>query len=191
MRIRYRVVSFRRAALALALALPLVAGGQAQAPPTAPGAAEPPLAAPGDPRLGKDLFRGVAHLRNGGPPCLACHGASGVAVLGGGTLGPDLAAAFPKYTAGLPTVLAQMPFPTMRPLFAGRDLTPEEVRDLTAFLTEIALSGPEPTTPRLLVVTALGFVALLVFIFLAWQNRLAGVRRGLTRGARRGKGGAG
>ncbi len=134
---------------------------------------------PGDPVIGKDLFTGAVRLRNGGPPCIACHSVAGIGALGGGALGPDLTAARLKFGAeGLAAILATTPFPTMNPIFAGRPLTPDEQADLGAFLGQTAVSGRPPRALiALALLAAAGAALLLVLAHLLWRHRLTAVRR--------------
>ncbi len=89
-----------------------------------------------DARRGENLFLGSTTLANGGPACAACHAAGGNGHLGGSGLGPDLTGAVDRYGGeqGFAAVMANPPFPTMQPLFAGRALDAGEIADLTAFL---------------------------------------------------------
>ncbi|HAM51891.1 MAG TPA: hypothetical protein DCP92_14835, partial [Nitrospiraceae bacterium] len=59
------------------------------------GALQPPpqkkqVISMGDAGLGKKLFVGLTVFKNGGGPCIACHSVTGIGLLGGGNLGPDL-----------------------------------------------------------------------------------------------------
>jgi mono/diheme cytochrome c family protein len=77
----------------------------------------------GDPERGAKLFTGIIPFKLGGAPCVACHTVSGVAPLGGGSLGPDLTGIYGRLgPAGLPTIMASLPFPTMQPIFQKRPL---------------------------------------------------------------------
>jgi mono/diheme cytochrome c family protein len=152
---------------------------------TAGAAAAPaaPALLHGNPLLGEDLFRGVYRFQNGGPPCLACHTIGGIGALGGGVLGPDLSPAFAKYggEAGVAAVLADIPFPTMKPIFDARPLTAEEQADLRTFLKMAAGRQPaRQTTPQLGLLAGGGFVVLLLLAQVVWRRRLRGVRRPLV-----------
>jgi len=103
-----------------------LASQAAGAPATKP---KPPSALPrGDPARGKNLFTGAARFENEGPPCLSCHTIAGIGRLGGGTLGPDLTRSYTKYggDAGIAGLLETLPFPTMTPLFADKQLAAED-----------------------------------------------------------------
>jgi len=151
----------------------------------APGGAPTPsptagLAA-GDPDRGEALFMGDVHFQSGGPPCMGCHSIDNAGILGGGTMGPNLTQAFARYgDAGLASALANIPFPTMKPIYADHPLTPEEQADLHAY---IQAAASQPQTNRELLVLALslaGFVAAMIAIGIIWRRRLRGVRRPLV-----------
>lgn len=112
------------------------------APASVGAAAQAPALLPGDALAGKELFIGIRPLQNGGPACMGCHSISGIGALGGGALGPDLTLAASKFgDAGLASVLASTPFPTMTPIFAPRPLTPEEQANLRAFIGQAPVTG--------------------------------------------------
>ncbi len=160
----------------------LEAPGGAAAPATTAG-----LAA-GDPDRGKALFMGDVHLKSNGPPCMGCHSIDNAGVLGGGTMGPNLTQALAKYgDAGLASALANIPFPTMKPIYADHPLTPEEQADLRAY---IQAAASQPQTNRELLVLALslaGLIAAMIAIGIIWRRRLRGVRRPLVDRARTGR----
>ncbi len=157
--------------------------------PAAPAAA--PTAAAGDPQRGAKLFTGVVSFRQGGAPCLACHTVSGVAPLGGGSLGPDLTGIYNRLgAAGLPSVLAALPFPTMQPIYGTRPLTPQEQGDLAAMFSAAAGRKPVDSSPRTMVLAIAGFLVFLILAGVVWRKRLGSVRRALVEEMTR-KGGAG
>lgn len=151
--------------------------------PTAGAAAIPPPSPPaGDLVGGKGLFTGTRRLQNGGPPCMACHSIAGIGALGGGALGPDLTPAFAKYgDAGLASVLATMPFPTMQPIFGERPLTPPEQADVRAFLGQAVAARPSRAIGQLTLLALAGAVVLLVSTHAVWRRRLTDVRRAVVR----------
>lgn len=139
---------------------------------------------PGDPVIGKGLFTGVTRFENSGPPCRACHSVAGIGALGGGALGPDLTAAYQKYgAAGLAAVLAGVPFPTMRPIFTPRPLTPQEQGHVRAFLQQAVTSRPTRAVAQLSLLAVAGVIVLLVPMQLIWRHRLTGVRERLVQQA--------
>ena len=58
---------------------------------------------PRDIELGREIFAGTVALKNGGPSCLSCHGAHGIAGFGGGTLAPAHVARAPSRPAATST----------------------------------------------------------------------------------------
>ncbi len=140
----------------------------------------------GDAAVGKDLFTGRRRLRNGGPPCMACHSIAGLGALGGGALGPDLTMAASKFgDSGLASVLATVPFPTMSPIFAPRPLTTDEQADLRAFIQQSPVAERGPGAMGWLSAFALAGTALLFgLVHFTWRHRLGGVRAPMVARAR-------
>lgn len=135
-------------------------------------------AAAGDPQRGAALFTGIVTFQRGGAPCLACHTVSGAAPIGGGSLGPDLTGIYGRLgEAGLSTVLATLPFPTMRPIFQTRPLTQSERGDLTALFQAATGRQPINATPRIIALVVAGCLMLLLLAGVAWRKRLQRVRR--------------
>ena len=151
----------------------------------APGGAAAPAPTAGlpagDPARGEALFMRDVPLQNDGPPCMGCHSIDDAGILGGGVMGPNLTPAFAKYgDAGLASALANIPFPTMKPIYADHPLTAEEQADLHAY---IQAAASQPQTNRELLIVALslaGFVAAMIAIGIVWRRRLRGVRRPLV-----------
>ncbi len=160
-----------------------------------PGKAAAPAAAPaaalGDPHRGARLFIGAVSFQRGGAPCYACHTVSGVAPLGGGSLGPDLTGIRARLGAtGLPPVLAALPFPTMQPIYRTRPLTSREQMDLAAFFSAVTGRTPLDFAPRIVGLAVAGFLLFLILAGVVWRRRLGSVRRALVEEMTR-KGGAG
>ncbi|HLP71993.1 MAG TPA: c-type cytochrome [Bacteroidales bacterium] len=87
-----------------------------------------------DVNLGGNLFFGYEPFVNGAPPCMSCHDINNPSALGGGRLAIDLSASYPKLgPAGIQGIVANPPFPAMKAAIKGQ-VTPEEIRALTAFL---------------------------------------------------------
>jgi hypothetical protein len=107
--------------------------------------------------------------------------------LGGGVMGPDLTQSLAKYgDAGLASVLATIPFPTMQPIFTGHPLAPQEQADLRAFI-EAASTKPQANREApILALSLAGFIAAMVLAGLVWRRRLHGVRRPLVERTRPG-----
>lgn len=145
--------------------------------PASPTAQVPPS---GNARSGEALFVGRIAFRNGGSPCAACHNVSGASPLGGGTLGPDLTGAYARFgEAGISSILASLPFPTMKPIFDSRPLTPEERENLKAYFRQSAGHPPGAPWAAIGVLAAGGWIVLLLLTQAAWRGRLRGVRRTL------------
>jgi hypothetical protein len=141
--------------------------------------------AAGDPNQGEALFMGEVHFLNDGPPCMGCHNIDSFGILGGGALGPDLTQAFAKYgDPGLASVLTNISFPTMKPIYDDHPLAVEEQADLYAF---IQAAGSQPQSDKEVIVLALslaGFLAAMFLVGFVWRGRLKGVRRQLMEQAR-------
>jgi len=135
----------------------------------------------GDPQRGAKLFTGIISLQKGGAPCLACHTVSGVAPLGGGSLGPELTGIYGRLgEVGLTSLLATLPFPTMRPIFQTRPLTQTEQGDLTALFRVAAGRQPVDALPRITALALSGSVLFLLLVGAIWRKRLKSVRRALV-----------
>ena len=157
---------------------------QAEAEATLPSTQEAPVPAlpKGDPALGKNMFMGVVSFQNGAPPCMACHSIAGIGALGGGALGPDLTPAYSRFgEAGIVSVLSDIPFPTMKPIFDNRNLTSEEQEHLKAFLQQAAAEQPTQAIAILVLLAVAGAAILLALTHLLWRRRLTAVRQPLVR----------
>lgn len=133
----------------------------------------------GDSVHGRELFVGGSRFKNGGPPCMSCHSISGIGALGGGTLGPDLSAAYQKYggTEGLASFLTGLPTPTMNAVWTKNPMTPQEIADVTAFIKEAAVSErPLNSIGQLALLAVVGLVILAIILATYWRNRLLSVR---------------
>ena len=150
---------------------------------SAPRKEQVPTAAPiesavGDPQRGAALFTGMIPFQQGGAPCLACHTVSGVSPLGGGSLGPDLTGIYGRLGgAGLASVLATLPFPTMRPIFQTRPLTQTERGDLAVLFRASVGRQPVDATHRITMLAVAGVVLLLFLAGVVWRKRLKSVRQ--------------
>jgi mono/diheme cytochrome c family protein len=148
---------------------------------------ERPLTAQ-DFQAGRALFLGGA-LASGGPACVACHTTSDLGLLGGGTLGPDLTAAYARLEGrkALGAWLAAPPSPVMQPLYRDRPLAEDEILGLIAYLEGVARTGRDAAPSRKLafVLGAIGLAALLLVLMeFAWRKRFRGVRRALVAASR-------
>ena len=159
----------------------------AQTPPSAGGERS---SAGGEPEVGKSLFSGTTRFRNGGAACSACHAISGLPG-GGGTLGPDLSQTYADYgEEGITPVLAGFPFPSMKPIYDTRPLTPEEQSHIKAFLRVSAQREAAGEKGGFLLLGLGGFLLVAGLAHVAWRKRLTEVRRSLLRRAA-GPGGGG
>ena len=151
----------------------------------APSPGEAPAPKTGDPEIGRTLFFGTSRFRNGGAACVACHAIAGMPG-GGGTLGPDLSQTYADYgEEGITPVLAAFPFPSMKPIYDARPLTPEEQADLKAFLRVSAEGEPEEEKRSFLLLGLGGGAFLIGLAHVVWRKRLSEVRRPLLRRAAR------
>jgi cytochrome c peroxidase len=127
--------------------------------PAAAAATEPQAAAASgaDAAAGKALFLGQKALQNGGPACNQCHGVANLSVSHGPTPGADLTHEYSKLGAdALGGILEQPPFPPMDELYKKSPLTPDERRQVIAFLEQVdqgkpaeaAAPGPAAPTPE-------------------------------------------
>lgn len=165
-------------------------GGKASGE-AATGAAKAPPA--GDPATGERLFSGTLTYANGAPSCLACHAIAGTSGFGGGTLGPDLTRTYADYGEdGIVPVLADFPFPTMKPVYDGRPLTIEEQAHVKAYMRAASEGGslPSRTTGCILLYALGGAAVVFALPHLVFRRRLRVVRRELLDAAARPKGSA-
>jgi mono/diheme cytochrome c family protein len=172
------IVAYLEATTAVTATATAAPPGTTPSPP-APSPTAVPIA--GDPVRGRSLFTGAVHLLNGGPPCIACHSIAGLPALGGGTVGPDLTAAFQKYggVAGLAAALANIAFPTMVPVYAAHPLSPQDQADLVSWLQSASVGPPQPVSSLPGLVAGGEAVLLLGLVQVIWRRRLHGVRRSL------------
>ncbi len=162
------------------------AGGapQATAAPSVKAAA-PGLTAVADPEKGEQYFTGRLAFQNGGPPCMACHSVPGIKFLGGGNLGPDLATAYQSLGQGIMSLLVNVPFPTMKPIFDEHPLTKMEAGDVAAFLQRVSSERPQNYAVRIVADSAVAFAILMLVIVILWRNRLTSVRKKMVEHAER------
>lgn len=100
-------------------------------------------------------------------------------------MGPDLTGAYTKLGPdGLNSALETLYFPAMTPLFAYRPLTPDERRDLAAFLQSISGQQPETNTPAIGGIALAGLFILVAATGIAGRRRLRSVRKSLLARAR-------
>ncbi len=139
----------------------------------------------GDAGIGADLFTGSKRFEKGAPACISCHSAGSLGVLGGGTLGPDLTKAYSKYGRdGIVSIMSSLPFPTMRPIFVNKMLTPEEQAHLREFFEKVDGEEPSKMTSGVGLAGFAGLIVLMVIFQVVWQKRNPGTRRGLLKSKR-------
>lgn len=145
------------------------------------GAGAPEKSIPqGKSEQGMALFTGSAKLQNGGPACISCHTISGLEIPGG-ALGPELTKAGETYgREGLLSVLKNIPFPTMQPLYSNRPLTDEETSDLTEFIVNVNASIPAKSFKSSIFLLTAGIIIFVAIMQAAWGGRLKNVRRTLV-----------
>lgn len=183
----YDVLAYLKSASAATKAQAPVSG-QAEQPagkPASPAQASAGAPPAGSAEAGEKFFAGIVPFQRGGPPCISCHDVARLPFPGGGTLGPDLTRAFAKFGAArMDSVLATLPFPTMRPIFDAHPLNAQERQDLEAFLQQ---AGVESLISRGVEIGLSGLGGLIILVIMAWivwQNRLTPVRKGLVESKR-------
>lgn len=147
---------------------------QSSAPATATASV---AALPGNSKRGRDLFDGRIRFANRGAACNSCHNVDIKGYISGGALGKDLTHAITRLSAsGVAGIISGLPFPQMKETYSKRPVTPQEIADITAFLT--IADKPTPATAAisgvgsyLLVWGAAGFVILLILFSLFWMGR--------------------
>ena len=137
--------------------------------------AEAPLP-PGDIYRGEAIFSGGNVLEEGGTPCVACHTVGNIGFLGGGVLGRDLTKVYTRFgEAGLVGAIKNIVFPTMRGIYAEKELTDQEVADLLAYFATVDREGEEGTASGASLifwgVGLLGAAALFGFMLLFWSQQ--------------------
>lgn len=140
----------------------------------APARAEAPP--PGDPLRGRALFIGALRFENGGSPCGACHAVGGQGRAFAAGMGPELSRSFEGMDPPMvDSLLEDLPFPSMVPVYQGRPLTPAERSDLASFFAQV--SGTPP--PGALGVA--GYAAALALVAVAGMAAAGRRRKGSTR----------
>ncbi len=130
-------------------------------------------AEPGTVAGGKSLFIGSTRLENGGATCAGCHTAGSVGNFAARGLGPNLTRVADRLggEAGLSGWLTNPASPTMRPIFTDRPLTPAEIADLTAFLTDApSQNAPSRQIDWLVLAGVIGLAVLMAGMVLAYQG---------------------
>ena len=148
---------------------------------------------PMDVAMGRDYFRGIRALENGGAACISCHGTHDLGFPGGGKLGPDLTRVYERLQGrkGLSTWLSAPATSTMQANFKTHPLKSEEILALAAYLDSVkdkteANVGAFNASIGLMAVAITG--SILALFDGIWRHRFRGVRKPLVYGAT-GKGG--
>ena len=79
------------------------------------------------------------------------------------------------------SMLAALPFPTMRPIYEGRPLTPQEQQELGAFFEKAGVESLISRGVEVGLAAAGGLIILIIAVWVIWQNRLGSVRKELVR----------
>lgn len=170
---------------AKAIAQYLIALGTAAQPTPAAKPTQATPVAMGDAAKGRALFTGKLAFQNGGAPCMACHTAGNIGLMGGGNLGLDKTDLFTRLgAAGISAVLENPAFPVMREAFKGKAFTAQEKADLVAFFEQAAKEMPQPAavySGRMFFAAFFGALALFVVMYLLWINRREGLAERIRR----------
>ncbi|HET7753684.1 MAG TPA: hypothetical protein VFK85_07220 [Anaeromyxobacteraceae bacterium] len=162
------MIAFQSKKLSASIALLLTAQVAFAADSGAPAGNAPAA----NPRTGELLYVGELRLSNGGAPCLACHGVTGHGLARAASFGPDLTETFASYGAeALDGVLADVPFPSMQPIYNTHALTPSERADIVAFLGEAGGKVPAQIGMPFVGAVAAAFCALGAAFVLVGRGR--------------------
>ena len=130
----------------------------------------------GNSNRGRDLFLGNKRFVNLGASCNSCHNVEIEGFISGGALGKDLTHAIGRLSeAGVASVISGLPYPQMKETNGSRPVTPQEIADLTAFLSIADKQPPAGAVPAvghyMLIGGLSGMVAVLVLFSAFWINR--------------------
>lgn len=125
---------------------------------------------------GASLFDGSTKLTNGGSSCITCHNIASDMVISGGLLAKDLTNVYTRMgDQGVAAIIGTPPFPAMASAFKDKDITPEEIANLKAFLQyvdqESATQIGDSMDSVFLMYSPIGLVIWLIFIYFFWSNR--------------------
>jgi mono/diheme cytochrome c family protein len=151
-----------------------------------PGAALAVDPAPvGNAAIGRALYSGATPFEKGGAPCVACHAIGGQGAAMNASFGPDLSKS-PAALDGdiLDGVLADQPYKSMKPLYAGRPISAAERAHLAAFFQEVG--GKVPARGGTWFAFQASILAAVLGVAFAWgRRRRVPAREHLRRNARR------
>jgi len=134
---------------------------------------------PGNSTRGKELFVGKIRFTNHGAACNSCHNVDMKGFISGGALGKDLTHAVTRLSAtGVGAIVSGLPFPQMKETYASRPVTPQEIADITAFLSTADKQAPARVTSNigsyLLFGGAAGIIILTILYSIFWIKRKKG-----------------
>lgn len=88
---------------------------------------------------GMRLFSGTRQFTNSGAACSSCHKVRDERIFSSGTLAKDLSESFDAMrSAGIAAIIKAPPFPVMYSAYKDRNLTEEEIINLTAYLKSVS-----------------------------------------------------
>lgn len=131
---------------------------------------------PGNSNRGRELFVGNVRFTNRGASCNSCHNVEMKGYLSGGALGKDLTHAVTRLSAsGVAAIVSGLPFPQMKDTYSSHPVTPQEIADITAFLTTADKQAPVNATSNvgayLLFGGAAGLMVLAILYSVFWIKR--------------------
>ncbi len=142
----------------------------------------------GDPAIGRALYTGEQPFEKGGPPCAACHAMGGQGVALAASFGPDLATSKAAQDLDvLDGVMADQPYRTMKPLYAGKPISAQERAHVLAWVREVGSHGPARAGGW--IALQAGAAASVLFALFALRGRTRSPREELQARARRIEGG--
>jgi mono/diheme cytochrome c family protein len=97
----------------------------------------------GNGAIGRALYTGAVAFEKGGAPCVDCHAIGGQGPALNASFGPDLSRSQAVLDGDiLDGVLTDMPYASMKPIYAGRPISEAERAHLAAFFQETAGKAP-------------------------------------------------
>ena len=124
----------------------------------------------GSAAIGRALFTGAIPFEKRGAPCVDCHAIGGQGAALTASFGPDLSKS-PAVLDGdiLDGVLEDQPYKSMKPIYAGKPITPAERAHLAAFFQEVG--GKVSAGGGAWFATQAAALAAVLGILLAWGRR--------------------
>lgn len=151
-------------------------GEKSSAPTTTTASTKLP---PGNSTRGKELFVGNIRFTNHGAACNSCHNVEMKGFMSGGALGKDLTHAVTRLSEpGVAGIISGLPFPQMKETYISRPVTPQEIADITAFLSTADKQALVIVTSNvgsyLLFGGAAGIIILAILYSIFWIKRKKG-----------------